>query len=364
MLKTKKKDKYILRTSVRWCCFGLSGLLVAAAAYFAYRTMTPQTQTVESTLYSCHVSADGSYKVVLLANDLYTEAALEEGRLYSSSLIDRLQVVFEAEYVGSNAAQVTGSYTVDAVASGVQNGSLIYERYFPLVPLTTVTGDKNISISRPVPVTLNSYLEFSETAAQILGARPQQELTLLFSGTFVAETDAGSVEAPFFYTMTVPLTSGLFSINKQEAYIHKDSIIKTEVLSVPVNQNQLIPWAICAFLGLLLTVITGVFTRRPTLEEQSRMEMKEMLRKHKSRMIQLSEPRELAVDCVKTPVSTFEDLIKLSDSLQHPIYFCLAPDGLPADGLFYVKDGGHCYDFCYQMPGDYSFSSTCTPPEE
>lgn len=352
-LKIKQKKETQGKMVIKPIATGNRLVLLALAILFfvlggltGAKALTGESKIEEKVQYPYLMSVDGSYNVQLIPNELYLEPTLGEGRLYASALIDTINFDFTALYESEQKAAIKGIYSVEVLIQGYQGGDtkqIVYERIFPLLRDREVTGKDKAKISVQLPINMKEYQEFILRAEGILDAKPARTMEVVFRGTFFAETDYGSVEEPFSYTINVPYGEGLFTLAKSAPVIKQGSIGE----SFERIEHPYVYLAFPAILLLLAAAVTMAylvkFTRKPTAEEQLRFDWQSILRKHGSRMIRLQTVPSFLQEKAKGEVSDLISLIKLADELRVPICYSLDEEGLPEARELYLEGGDLIY---------------------
>lgn len=341
----KRPEAKALRKSARITILIFAFLFLALSIYQIFK-VTGSKKKVRTTLYNCLISADCSYQVILKKNDLFPEGVLEENRIYPLALVDRAEILFRAEYAGSGKADVTGDYTIEAVLQGYKNNGdeqqTVYEKHFPLIDHTTVNETGALKISESVSVDPASYKKTAEQANAILGLQVPANLKVTMSGTFHGDSKFGKVEKPFRYSLDIPLENSLYTIKKPNPVSIQDSITETKTGLFQWTPKSFLPAVLLFLLAAAMFGILAFHTRRPTPQEQHRMDMQKLIRTYGSRMVRLTQMPS-AADMEQIVITDPDSLIRLSDDLQRPIYYCPDDEGLPRNDLFCLFENHRCY---------------------
>lgn len=358
--KTQKSDnrkngRMVCSIRARWGILAAGILLTAAGGIFLMQNKTTEQQE-ERTLYSYQVTADSSYRVHLLPNELFAEEWLPEGKAYSEKLTDDIEIALKADLVGSKEVLIHGNYQIGAVIEGYQSGAdarkTVYEKQFPLKEGTLPqTASHQASMAETVSLDLKEYRTYVDQAELALGGSTSREFTLRFEGTFVVETGEKTEEKHFSYRMPVALGMGnsFFSIDKPKAAVEEGKI--TEIVSVEIR-----PSAAKLFLafGMMVTGIAVIVfaiagTRLPEADEEWCMRMSGIIRKYGSRMVRLQTLPELK-EKNQVSLESIESMILMAEEIRQPVFCSLDEKGLPKEGLFYVPDRERIYLLQYPRP--------------
>lgn len=335
----------------------IAGILLAAAGgIFLMQSRKLVEQQQENTLYSYQVTADSSYRVHLLPNELFPEEWLPEGNAYSEKLADYIEVTLKADMVGSKEASIHGDYQIEAVIEGFQTGAdarkIIYEKRFPMKEgKVSQTASNQAFVEETVQMDLKEYRSYVDQAELALGGSTSKEFTLRMEGVFVIETGDGTEEKRFSYRLPVSLGMGnaFFSINKPKPVVEEGAITETVSIQVKPEAGKL-GLAVAAILaGAAAILFSIVVIRLPGEEEAWCMRMSDIMRKYGSRMVRLQTLPELG-DKEQVHLESIESMILMAEEIRQPVFYSLDEDGLPQDGIFYVPDGTRIYIFQCRKP--------------
>lgn len=351
----RRKGRMVCSVRARWGILAAGILLTAAGGILLMQNKKTEQQE-ERTLYSCQVTADASYRVHLLPNELFAEEWLPEGRAYSEKLTDTIEVSLKAGLVGSKEVLIHGNYQIGAVIEGYQSGAdarkIIYEKQFPLKEGTLPqTASHQASMEETVSLDLKEFRSYVDQAELVLGGSTSRELTLRFEGMFVVETGEKTEEKHFSYRMPIALGMGnsFFSIDKPKAAVEEGKI--TETLSVetgPSAEKLFLAFGMM-FAGIAAIVFVSIGTRLPEEDEDWCMKMSNMIRKYGSRMVRLQTLPELA-GRESVCLESIESMILMAEEIRQPVFYSLDENGLPAEGIFYVPDRDRIYLLQYPRP--------------
>lgn len=343
----KKKRK--IPVAKRPFCIAAGGMLLAGAAAAGICFLRPAAVMEEQTEYTYKVSADASYRVKLHPNRLYSEEWMEEGRVYSSILTDRVEVTFTADFTGTPPGEASGDYTVTGVIEGYQESkdsrSIIYERKYPMQK-GQAAADENggAAFKTTVPLDMEQYRQAAEEADLILGGTPARRFYLLLEGSFSSETPYGDVREPFSLSLSIPIhkQEGFYEIPGPEPFSKAGQLTSKKEVAVPVRPDSVLLIGAWAVLSLALCIWLLFFTRRQDEEEIYCRRWNTLMRKHASRMVRLKQLDRKRTDQA-AEVFDMDDLILISEELHSPVCCSLDESGLPEGGILYVPEGENGY---------------------
>lgn len=343
----KKKRK--IPIAKRPFCIAAGSMLLAGAAAAGIYFLRPASVIEEQTEYTYQVSADASYRVKLHPNRLYSEEWMEEGRVYSSILTDRVEVTFAADFTGTPPGAASGDYTVTGVIEGYQetkdSRSVIYERKYPMMK-GQAAADENggAAVQAVVLLDMEQYRQAAEEADLTLGGTPARRFYLLLEGSFSSETPYGNIQEPFSLSLIIPIQKqeGFYEIPGPEPFSKTGQVTSKKEVTVPVRRESILLIGAWAVLSLALCVWLLLFTRRPDEEEIYRRQWNTLMRKHASRMVRLKQLDRKRTDQA-AEVFDMDNLILISEELHSPVCCSLDERGLPEGGILYVPEGENGY---------------------
>lgn len=330
----------------RWSVLALAVLFFLLGGLTGTKALRGETRMEEWAQYEYMLSVDAAYHVQLRPNELYPEQRMEEGRIYSSALVEMINFDFTAVYESEQRGEISGLYSVDVRIQGHQGGEtkeIVYERSFPLMSDRKVSGTDKAQIAIQLPINMRPYYDFTLRAEEILDAKLVKNIEVMFYGTFSADTDYGPVEEPFSYTINVPYGDGLFTLSKPAPLLKQGSLGESKEVTEHPNLLLLLPTALLFLAAAALLIYFLRFTRKPTPEEQLQFDWQNILRKHGSRMIRMEGLSLFLQKEVKGEVFDLASLIKMADELRVPIYYALGDKGMPALGTLYLEDREQIY---------------------
>lgn len=349
MMNGKRKIVCSKRKRIGFAAMG--AVLLAGGAAGAWFVMQPQHEQQEIQRYTYKGSADASYRVHLLPNDLYAEEWQEEGRVYSEKLTDYIEVSLKADLVGSGDGEITGgTYQIMTVLEGYQGTAetgkkSIYEQRFPMVKGRITVEEGNHAVAEETfPIRPETYRPHMERAEETLGGSTSKDLYLLFEGNFLITAGEEKKETPFSYQFPLPQSSGaaFYEVVKPAAVPLEGKVLGMVTVPGEKKLQTMILISAAGAAGLALILLMGLWTRRPTELELWRSRMAATMRKYGSRMVRVEalpnlREKELCY------LGNIESLIIMAEEIRQPVLYCLDQLGMPAEGIFCVPDGRRMY---------------------
>lgn len=322
---------------------------ILLSGFLIYRILSPKTQEEQITLYSYSMTVDSGYKVYLKENEIYSSTIMQENMLYPQSILDKLEINFHSKFlILDSEADIETDYSIDIVVRGyqtIQNEKKIaYEKKFPITAKTDIKSPNEASISEKILVDISEYEAYVSNVETLINANPNREAEIIFNGKFRAETEFEDKEETFTYSIPIPLFEKLFVINKPAPIEEFETIKKTEIKEIETEKSMLIvPIAIIAIM-LILGIYILFFTVAPTKDEMRILKFKEIVRKHKSRIVKV----EKTIGCSYESTIIIKDIdsmIKICDEQNLPILYIPNEEGMPEENAMYIlgKDIQYIY---------------------
>lgn len=264
---------------------------------------------------------------------------MEENMIYPKSLFSWLKVNFYAEFIGRGQGAIVADYQVDVRVRGFQvkgeEKKYIYEKTFPLLPQTRKNLSNEAYISQVIYLNFDEYENYIRDAESILIANPSSEGVLIFSGNFSVDTDFGQRQEDFNYSIPLPLSDNLFTIDKPASIERTGAITDTVIREVSPNKLVLIIPILLIILMVLLIIYSLYFTAPPDEDQIQELKFKSILRKYGSRIVRVSE--SVSIDYSrKMIIKDMDSMVKISDQYNIPIFYILDIRGRPKDYCFFI----------------------------
>lgn len=356
MMKKKRIKKVPVASGKKAFCTAAGSILFAGAVIAGICLLPPETRMEEKTEYTYKVSADTSYRVKLLPNQLFPEEWMEEDGLYSGKLTDQIEVTLTADFAGSLQAAAAGTYSVTGIVEGYRetkdSRKVIYERRFPIKDgQAAEDGRGGSAIREVVSLRMAQYKQAADEADIILGEAPARRFYLLFEGNFVSDTQYGNVKEPFSLSLQIPIQKqdGFYEISKPDPFSKTGQLTSEKEVVTAAAPSEVLLIGILAVLSLAALIWILLFTRRPNEEESYCRQVKTLVRKYGSRIIQLKQiDRKWADQAIE--VSDIENLVLISEEIRRPVCCRLDEKGLPEQGILYVPDEKNGYVLRLKKP--------------
>lgn len=329
----------------------VAALIVSAAAFcltagLAAVKLPGREVTEDSFRYGYEVSAEGTAESRLTDDAVYPDGVVEMGKLCPYALTKTVEVELSAVYTGTEAAEVSGTYTVEAVIAGVRQSDTadepVYEKRVTIDSGTAESDEAGAFVNLSLSVDPTVYVAAADAIDAAIGTSPARSVTLVFSGIFTAETSWGEVEAPFSWSLSLPAsaTVPLYTLAAEAPANTQGSLTEPEThqvfIATPVK-------AVLIMLPVLCAALCGVlwrFTRPYTDEERCSARKRRALRLYGRYMVcLLGEPPAGPF----YPVRDLEQLSALAEEAHSPLFYTADEEGLPRDGLFFVPWSNRVY---------------------
>jgi len=343
-LKINKNLKLIL--IVVW------SILICAASFLIFKEATSNNTTEETvTLYTYNSGAAFNYKVQLKPNMLFKENVLDEGQIYISEFVKKIDSIFTFQFDGENTADIKGDYEIKAVLEGYagegETVKTIWNKEFPLVDKKEFQAkDKQYLIEEKITIKLDKFQEFIKEVSEIAKISSSVKFTIVGQVNMEAETDNGIINKTYSPSMLIPLSGSYFEIGGNLKDEQNGVIDETRNIVIPVNKNKIIIFAISAVICLLALVYI-IFLTIPIVIDEREKELKKIFKNHGDRMVALNDDALNYEDkCIR--VKSINDLVRISDEVVKPIMYKYSSD-YKEISKFYVINEKETYLFKFHL---------------
>ena len=287
-----------------------------------------------------------TYEIFMLPNDIFSEKSYGPGRIYITSLVDRIDTTLKYHFIGEKPADISGKYSVTAALEGFipgeKSGTAIWQKQYSLLPETSFkTKDQRFVIEKKIPVRISDYSGYLDMVKKTLKFGFSMRLVIRWNILTEIKTEEGSQKETIMPVMEIPVSKEYFEVAGELSQENKGAIEKTEKIISPVYiKIKTACWiadALCAVLLLLMFI----FTKPYTIDSPLQKKLKQVFKSHGSRMVGLgSETSINANEFIE--ISSMEDLVKIADDVGRPIMYRKSSN--PEDiYYFYVIEENNIY---------------------
>ena len=286
---------------------------------------------------------------VLIENDYFTEKELPQGSQYIRALVDNLKLNMGIFYSGSKEATITGEYSIYASMIGYQStqeSGVIWQKDIVLYEKQISRMGNELEAGEKFTVNLKDYEALGTQANADFGINLTYDLYIRMEGQLLVESEDGNLTFPIGTFVSIPLNSALFTVTSSENNPISDQV-SHEIEVVGRGSREYVPLCIVGIIVGVMSILVFIFCiENPSEEDLRRKKWCKELRNHKSRMLELKYMPNLKTQFIYE-VNSLQDLIKLSDEIQMPIFYISDKEDIIVDNtIFLVKDDSI---YLYQM---------------
>jgi len=347
---TKIHRKIKLDTRVK---IGIMVVLVCTISFLGIKIYQEITANKvireEQVLYQYTCQPKVEYNVHIHENTVYEGTVQGEGIDYSKLLLDYIEVKFGTEFQGSKEAEVELVYRTTAKVIGYKNDAeskvVNWSKTYPLTEETNVLNqDGYFNEEFNINLRLEDYEAFAIEASTVTGMELSSEVLVSMEGNLFIKSENGELSTPISATITIPLLQDVFSINKESTPSISDSITIFNDIPIVTNRNNIILFSILIFASITGIIVIVLVTEAPNSYDILKAKAKKLIKNYGSRMIALLNKTEH--DYLQTyELNSMEDLIKVADEIQRPIYYLRDEIDIIQDYMLHVVDGDNLYTY-------------------
>ena len=343
MMKISMKPKWRIVGCI------LSIILLLGSLFYMVRQLTGTiTRSIEEHLFEGTITPYSEYTITLKENDYITEKEIPQGSKYIRALMDNLKLDMGITYIGSEEAQVSGNYKIYARIVGYQsagnNSETIWYKEVPLYEKEISQVGVQLKVGEEFPVKLETYEALVTQANSDFGVSLSYDFSVRMEGKLEVESESGILELPFESFVSIPLNNSIFEVTTSESTPTSNHISQWTKVEEP-RPRKYVPFSIVGILiGIVAMVVLIFLTQNPSEEDLRKKKWCQELRNHKSRMVELTCMPKLQAQQIYM-VNSLEDLIKLSDEIQMPIFYISDDENIIADNSMFIIKGEQLYLF-------------------
>lgn len=297
-----------------------------------------------------------SYKVNIKENSVFESRTLEEDLEYTKKLLESISVSFEDRFDASSNSNIDYSYNIVGKVTGYKGTGdkkkVYWTKRYPYVEKNNEKKDgKKIQFQDGVVITLDEYESFVNQARVETGYELNAELNVELEGYMRIDSEYGQKEGPIHGSITIPLNLDSFTITKSQGEPQKEKIDRKEKIILPFNYIKIAGYII----GILVMAIGILFVRKyaeePTEQDKIYKKVKKIWQEYGSRIVKVQEMNRSDIE-TSYELNSIEDLIKISDELQQPIYYTEKKEKEVEWFHFRVQNKPIEYQYCIEVKED------------
>ncbi len=341
--KLKKNIRHTLTALLVLFLVGLGGGL-------AWSFSESIEQEEEYTAYSYTQNAEVDYRVQMKSGEFFEEELKEPGKAYLSELTESIMADLHYHFEGEEKAKISGTYaanaTLEALTSGEEQRE-VWQKDFTLVDSREFSyAEKSFTLQEEIEIPFAEYRDIAEKIKDHTNYNPGKlNLNVEFDVEIEVETDSGSETKELNPSMIINMRGSTFVVEGNLAENNSSGVTATRIVKATDLKQARIGFAVSA--ALVGIVLVGFMTLTyPVKERVSPQERKvaRLLQKHQERIVTLSSKPGVYME-QNVAVDTFEDLLKVADELQKPIFYYQVRGELETKHIFLVFEKNSSYKY-------------------
>jgi hypothetical protein len=142
--------------------------------------------------------------------------------------------------------------------------------------------------------------------------------------------------------MTIPLLEDIFNITKKETAPITGNITEPIEIPIPVNDKIILLFSLLIVFCIIGLLIILIGTESPNAYDILKGKARKLLKNYGSRMIVIQSKTEQNYLQIYE-LHSIDDLIKVSDEIQKPVFYLKDDIDIIKDYAFHVTDGNNLY---------------------
>ena len=341
-----RTDKKILQRKkiIKRLIFDLIVFLILIVTGTALLNKSFQFESEQIVKYS--EKSDIDYRVYLSKNDFYEQEYLEKDMLYVASLIDKIQLDFDYDFLSEDNENIDFEYSIVAklsITNPSDTKSYFDKTYTLLSPKTvSMRDDSKIKIKEKISLDYPYYNALANNFRNQYGVEADSKLTVYMLINKKNATDSSFVlDSSSIMNIVIPLSEKAVDIRLDYKKINETSnIIKKRTMTI----NDYIPFVLAIIFILLSLVMMIKGMRNYRLLRVKRSEYDKYIAKilkEYDRLIAESSSLMSFDDKEIININKFTELLDIHDNLQLPImYYEVLPH---KESYFYINHDNVIY---------------------
>lgn len=310
-----------------------------------------KTVNTESKLYSYTFFSDIKYEVKLLDNDIFDSMTLPQGGFYISSFTDDIKINFISRMTGDEKAKITGKYNITALLKGnisEQNEikTLWSKAYIFKKDINFSNMSAEKQIIENITLDYDKYYNLSKEINEITKVLTSNIIEIMMNIEYNIETSHGTIKETLNPTISIPLSTNYFSAASSNLNDKTGSIKKTDVITEEPNFTLIILYRVLIGIIIIIAALLFFMTAKPSEHDIYINKIKRIFRSYNNLLIGINRFESLECDNVYY-VKSMEDLIKISDEIEKPIFYNNSSNIGDINEFYIINDNtSYIYSVC------------------
>lgn len=341
----------------RWIIFILFFILAGGITLLTKEFLSDQTVDQSQTVLTFTNKPEVSYAVSLKQNILYSASKQPEDMGYFHALIDSISVSMNNQYSGSDKADLKGDYMIKGEIIGIETGGdepvIAWSKEFPIISKKEFsTMGNEMTMGQDAVIDYNHFSSFADAVDELTGYKTSHKLKVTMDINYTVTTSEGQAVERLQPSVLIPLGEKFFKISKAETDEKKGEITKTITAPAPPDLFKIIPISAVCLINTIALLLLLFRTEEPSARELQRKAAGKLLKEHGKRLVALKE--DLLDQCSQTcSVHSMEDMIKISDEIERPIFYKYQKDLVNLREFYIIeKDRAYLYNCINQLDHD------------
>lgn len=284
-----------------------------------------KTLNTEIKLYNYNCSSDIKYSVKLLENSIFDTQILPQNGFYMPSFVDDMAINFTHQMTGDKKAKIIGKYNIVGTVKGTisdQNQiNTLWSKEFifkPDIAFSNVSSSKQIS--EDFILDYSYYNSLSKEINEITKIPSSNMIEITMNIDYTIETEHGNIKEVLSPTITIPLSTNYFSVLTTNLDSKTGDIKKTDITTIPPNSMLIVFYRI--IIGIIIIIILLLFfmAAKPSDYDIYINRIKKIFKNYGKLLIGINSYEDTEYDKIYY-VRSIEDLIKISDEVEKPIFY-------------------------------------------
>lgn len=320
----------------------ISSVLLLSLMYMLFLTYNYQKYIKEKyPVYSYINKANVNYSVFLIPNEIITEKSLSEDNTYITSLVDYINTNLKYVFKGDGPGDIQGKYNVTAVLEGYipddKGVTSLWKINYILLPDTSFSGNKVITVEKNVPINIKAYNDFLKTVTKTIDFTVYSKLTITWNILTETKSNKGIIKEVLSPTMEIPLSTKYFKISGKLTDEDKSAIEGTKVIISPLFRRKVATYWSAWGISILSLIFLLLFTASYTVTDPFEKKLRRIFKENGVRMVALnSELQDTNKSVIE--VESIDDLVKIADEIEKPILYKNSKNVQDINRLFVADD--------------------------
>lgn len=343
MLADKKKE---LKLAIQqWQFLGVIFvlILIAVVAFIMIAKAMSHSPNVNDVAYSYTQNNNINYKVHLYDNSFYDEKYLGMNKVYTASLIEKIETYMQYNYSNSKKDELTYTYGIVGTiigSYGDKSEDSLWTKKYTLLEETTKTVESVSSVN----INEKINIDFPTYVSQVEEYKKQLKLSIsaYLDVVMTVNVKNGDFKDSEKIEMKIPLSESTLKITTNYTNEESKTVFKENYNEDNVDMPRIIFGSILLVFSTVMFIITFRNLFNATKKSEYQITLNKILKNYGEVIVEVEKFNVQDKDTILS-IKTIDDMIDLEEELHIPVIYY--EKYKEREGWFIIQHDNHIYRY-------------------